>query len=103
MKKIRNVEKEFLIPRMVITISLIALIIAYVVCLTVSNFKYTSLACSIIAIAAGTFLMTLGIVIKRLDRRVDLDYDSMVVWKMCVVSGILVVTFGCFCLIMGFQ
>lgn len=101
MKKIRDVEKEFRLPRSIITICLLVLIIAYIVCFTVQGGDISSILCAIIAIAAGLFLMTLGIVIKRMDRRVDLDYDSTVTWKLCVVAGILVTTFGVFCIIMS--
>ena len=100
-KKVRDIEKEFRIPRLIITISLLVLIIAYFIVFTVQGFKVDSIACAIIAMTAGIFLMTLGVVIKRQDRRVDLDYDSIVVWKMCVVAGILVFVFGVFCLLIG--
>ena len=102
-KKIRNIEKEYRIPRLIITISLLVLIVAYIIVFTVQGFKVDSVACAIIAMASGIFLTTLGVVIKRQDRRVDLDYDSIVVWKMCVVSGILVIAFGIICLVMCFQ
>ena len=99
-KKIREKDKEFRVPRLVVTISLVALIAAYIICLVTQDFKYDSILCIVIIMAAGIFLGTLGIVIKMMDRRVDLDYDSIVVWKMCIVAGILFVGFGILCIIM---
>ena len=101
-KKIRDDKEELKIPRIIITISLIVLAVAYFICLATQKFNAGSILCVIIAIAAGVFLFTLGLVIRSRDKRVDLDYDSIVVWKLCVVSGIIIAGFGIFCLVMSF-
>ncbi len=101
-KKIRDDKEELRVPRIIITISLIVLAVAYFVCLAVQDFKYNNILCIIIALAAGVFLFTMGLVIRSRNKRVDLDYDSIVVWKLCVVSGVIIAGFGLFCLVMSF-
>ena len=97
-KKVRDERKELRIPRIIITTCLIVLIIAYFICLATQELKYNSVVCIIIAIAAGVFLFTLGMVIRSMNKRVDLDYDSIVVWKMCVVAGAIIAGFGILCI-----
>ena len=97
-KKVRDERKELRVPRIIITISLIVLIIAYFICLATKELSYNSVICIIIAIAAGTLLFTLGMVIRSMNKRVDLDYDSIVVWKMCVVAGVVIAGFGVLCI-----
>lgn len=95
-KKIKTKEEEFKIPRLIITLSLISLIIAYVICIA-TGFEITSVGPIIILMSVGVLLSTLGIVIKMQERKVDLDYDSVVVWKLCVVAGIILLTLGISC------
>ena len=97
-KKVRDAKKELRIPRIIITTCLIVLIIAYFICLATQQLKYNSIVCIIIAISAGVFLFTLGLVIRSMNKRVDLDYDSIVVWKLCVVAGVLISGLGVLCI-----
>ena len=97
-KKVRDEKKELRIPRIIITTCLIILILAYLICLSTKELSYNSVVCIIIAIAAGVFLFTLGMVIRSMNKRVDLDYDSIVVWKLCVVAGVIIAGFGILCI-----
>lgn len=97
-RKIRDKEKEFKIPRTIVTICLVGLFLAYILIITATDNPYNSPLCVVIMVLAGALLLTLGIVIKMQDRRVDLDYDSVVVWKMCVVAGIILIGFAIFSL-----
>lgn len=98
-RKVKKSEKEeYKWPRLIVTISLIALIIAYFICLTSKNITYDSPVCIIIAIAAGVLLMTFAFVIRAQRKKVDLDYDSIVVWKLCFVAGVVIAGFGILCI-----
>lgn len=97
-KKIREKGKELKIPRLIISICFVGLFFAYILALTVFKNAYNSPLCIIIMILAGVLLLTLGIVIKMQDRKVDLDYDSIVVWKLCVVAGVIFIAFSIFVL-----
>ena len=98
-RKVARTEKEeFRWPRLVITITLIILMLAYLFLLTTKTTEFNSVASIIIAIAAGILLITFGVVIKLQERKVDLDYDSTVTWKLCVVAGVIVAGFGIFCI-----
>ena len=93
-KKIKEKGSEFKLPRLIISICFVGLFIAYILILTVTKNAYNSPLAVIIMILAGVLLATLGIVIKMQERKVDLDYDSTVVWKMCVVLGVILVGFS---------
>ena len=97
-KKIREKGSEYKIPRLIISICFVGLFFAYILMLTVFKNSFSSPLCVIIMVLAGILLATLGIVIKMQDRKVDLDYDSTVVWKMCVVLGIILIGFAIFAL-----
>ena len=95
-KKVRNVDKEFRIPRLIISLSFIGLFVLYVIIAVITKDPYKSPLCKVIIILAGILLFTFGVVIKRQEQRVDLDYDSIVVWKLCAVSGIILISFAVF-------
>ena len=97
-RKIRNVEKEFKLPRLIISLCFIGLFISYIIIAVVTKDPYKSPLCKVIIFLSGVLLLTFGIVIKRQERRVELDYDSVVVWKLCVVCGILLISFAAFSL-----
>lgn len=97
-KKVRDVKKEFRIPRLIISICLVGLFLAYIFIVSATKNPYNSPICVVIMVLAGVLLFTLGIVIKLQEKRVDLDYDSVVVWKMCVVAGIVLIGFAIFVL-----
>ena len=97
-KKIRDKSKEYRIPRFIISACFVGLFISYILILTVTKNAYNSPLCVVIMALAGVLLATLGIVIKMQDRKVDLDYDSTVVWKMCVVLGVILIGFSIFAL-----
>ncbi len=97
-RRTRNIEKEFRLPRLIISLCFIGLFIAYIIVAVVTKNPYKSPLCKVIIFLAGVLLFTFGIVIKRQERRVDLDYDSVVVWKLCVVSGVILMG-GAICLI----
>lgn len=98
-RKIAKSEREeYKWPRWVITICFIVLIVAYFFLLTSKKFDYDSPLLIVVAIAAGVLLITLGIVVKMQDKKVDLDYDSTTTWKLCVVFGGLIALFGVICL-----
>ncbi|MCR5307554.1 MAG: hypothetical protein K6E24_00975 [bacterium] len=92
----RPVEKEFQLPRFIITLSLVGLLIAYILVATITKSPYESPLCKVIVALSGVLFFTLGIVVKRQGNKVDLDYDSIVVWKMLVVLGILLICFSVF-------
>ena len=95
-KRVRNIDKEFRIPRLIISISFVVLFVAYVLVAVITKDPYKSPLCKVIIIFAGILLFTFGIVIKRQERRVDLDYDSVVTWKLCIVSGMILILFAVF-------
>ena len=98
-RKVAKTEKEeFKWPRLVISICFVVLMITYIFLLTTKTTKYNSIASIIIALTAGALLITFGIVIKLQERKVDLDYDSAVTWKLCVVVGVIIAGFGLFCI-----
>ena len=97
-RKARNIEKEFRLPRLIISLCLIGLFVAYIIVSVVTKNPYKSPICKVIIFLAGVLLFTFGIVIKRQERRVDLDYDSIVVWKLCVVSGFILIGAAAFLL-----
>ena len=98
-RKVKKSEKEeFKWPRIIITACLVVLILAYLLCLTSKEFSYNSTICIIIAIAAGVLLISFAVVIKMQEKKVDLDYDSIVVWKLCLVAGVIVAGFGVLCI-----
>lgn len=97
-RRTRNIEQEFRLPRLIISLCFIGLFIAYIIVAVVTKNPYKSPLCKVIIFLAGVLLFTFGIVIKRQERRVDLDYDSVVVWKLCVVSGVILMG-GAICLI----
>ena len=98
-RKVKKSEKEeFKWPRLIITIALVVLILAYLLCLTSKEFSYNSAVCIVIAIAAGVLLMSFAFVIRMQGKKVDLDYDSIVVWKLCFVAGFIIAGFGVLCI-----
>ena len=98
-RKIKKSEQEeFKWPRLIITIALVVLILAYLLCLTSKEFSYNSAICIVIAIAAGVLLMSFAFVIRMQGKKVDLDYDSIVVWKLCFVAGVIIAGFGVLCI-----
>ena len=99
-RKVAKSEKEeYKWPRLIITICFAVLLFAYVICLATKSFSYDSPLCIVIAMAAGILLMSLAFVIKMQEKKVDLDYDSIVVWKLCFVAGLLIIAFAIFSIV----
>ena len=102
MRKHRKVAtstpNEFRIPRLIISLSFVGLFVAYILVATITKSPYESPLCKVIVALSGILLFTLGIVIKRQGNKVDLDYDSIVVWKLCVVAGVVLILFAVFLL-----
>lgn len=96
--KIKTREEKFKIPRLIISVSFVGLMTAYILCLA-SGFDITSIGPIIIMLCAGVLLFTLGIVIKKQGDVVDLDNESVIVWKLCVVFGLILFLAGIFCFI----
>ena len=96
-RKVRLSEKnEYRIPRLIITLSLVGLIVAYILVATITKSPYKSPLCKVIVALSGVLLLTMGIVIKKQEDKVELDYDSIVVWKLCVVAGVAFIAFAVF-------
>ena len=91
-------KEEFKTPRLIITICFVVLMLAYIFLLTTKTVELSSLVSIIIIFAAGILILTLGIVIKMQDKKVELDYESTVTWKLCVVAGVIIIGFGILCL-----
>lgn len=95
-------KSEYKVARIIVSCCFIGLMICYGLTILIGSDPFSFMP-AIIMILAGILVFVFAIIIWKQKNKVELEYDDVVVYKLCGVAGVLLFIFGIVCLIISIK